>query len=89
MFEKRTNCYVFPFFCRAVMATSSNNSDFVHVEGKGVRCSPRLNKFKQSDIGLLKKTCSSLPKKSCASTSGNKKRKRAENGKEVSCFILP
>uniref|UniRef100_A0A0E0FBW9 Aminotransferase-like plant mobile domain-containing protein n=1 Tax=Oryza meridionalis TaxID=40149 RepID=A0A0E0FBW9_9ORYZ len=57
--------------------------------GKGVRCSPRLNKFKQSDIGLSKKTCSSLPKKSCASkhtvklkvdkevasTSGNKKRK--------------
>uniref|UniRef100_A0A0E0HZ61 Aminotransferase-like plant mobile domain-containing protein n=1 Tax=Oryza nivara TaxID=4536 RepID=A0A0E0HZ61_ORYNI len=71
---------------RAVMATSSNNSDFVHVEGKGVRCSPRLNKFKQSDIGLLKKTCSSLPKKSCASTSGNKKRKRAENGKEGCSF---
>nr|BAC84451.1 hypothetical protein [Oryza sativa Japonica Group]BAD30826.1 hypothetical protein [Oryza sativa Japonica Group] len=68
------------------MATSSNNSDFVHVEGKGVRCSPRLNKFKQSDIGLLKKTCSSLPKKSCASTSGNKKRKRAENGKEGCSF---
>uniref|UniRef100_A0A0D3GPM6 Ubiquitin-like protease family profile domain-containing protein n=1 Tax=Oryza barthii TaxID=65489 RepID=A0A0D3GPM6_9ORYZ len=71
---------------RAVMATSSNNSDFVHVEGKGVRCSPRLNKFKQSDIGLSKKTCSSVPKKSCASTSGNKKRKRAENGKEGCSF---